>query len=38
MKDKLLELEKLAISKIESIKNPQKLEEFRVEYLGKEGS
>ena len=37
MKDKLLELEKLAISEIDSIKNPQKLEEFRVEYLGKKG-
>ena len=37
MKDKLLELEKLAISEIDSTKNPQKLEEFRVEYLGKKG-
>ena len=37
MKDKLLELEKLAISKIESISSPQELEAFRVEYLGKKG-
>ncbi len=37
MKEKLLELEKLALRELDAIKTSQKLEEFRVEYLGKKG-
>lgn len=38
MKEKLKELQELALSKIEAVKTSSELEEIRVKFLGKKGS